>query len=640
MGHGYEYMKNPEFARCDPRTLVPTAWEFRVHDISEPLRERWLSHYRIGSEERSGMAVLAPANRTAEGLVPEAIGQWISLPPFESNPTLTLGLGLVPQGDENEACYGDFRILAESESGAVKELFWGRLDSVLWRDFALDLTQFAGRTLRIVVENVSESILLIDYARISTPAGDTPRWTLGDLTVEVVRTDPFLIEADGILNEIGPDVSAPNRLLALEGQAWYPELRAGVPHQFGDLVETRRPRYLKSDHGMHVVTLTDQESMRRSILNRAIGNCLRIIREQSLTSLIIPPLRLGSESMEEIRLFAQDLVQGIVEWYKTHHPRQFRHIWIATLFETSEVHDLYQEVLENHFETAAATRITAASDDLIRLAGIANLVKATVTGAQLSEAAMEHLEELLDALYSATEDVRETLEGVLEEAGLSEVQMLDVVTTGYRRDGRLDDKALAAYERLHDLAPTNLENAKAMASAYRCRFRLDPEETRAVYEQIFRADASDDENNRFLAAQYLLQGNQGGGSLRQLVLEKIGLAGDSDPRSPKPGRSEPPNREMFPGEAFIHPHDRQAEGTEQSPSETDPGADEGESLTKPVEASPPEPEEAEVQQAAPSEEGDETEPTESGPTLESTDTDQLLEQLTAEVQQGRADSGS
>jgi hypothetical protein len=553
VAHGHDYLCNPDLAEFDPRTLVPTGWDFRTHEPTAPTRERWLSHFRIGAEERAGIAVLAPAVRSAAGLTPEALGQWVALPAYESQPVLRLGLGLVSTTDPERVVYGDFRILLEYESGQVRELFWGRLDNTLWRDLRLPLGRHAGQTFRVIVENISEALLLVDYARIGTPAPSPSRWSLGALSIELVRSDPFLIEADAILNEIGPDGVTANRLLALEGERWQPELRRKAPYPFGELLPTRDPRYLKARQAFHVVTLTEHASMRRAILHRAMDDCLRTVRREGIASMIVPPLLLGSQDLQEIALFARDWLGDVIEWYRTYRPRAFTHLWIPTLVHPIEVHDLYCRIFGELLD-GASNHVPLGPEELIRLAGMANLVKAALQSPELGEDMLSHIEQLLEALVAADQDNRATLTRVLTEAGLSERQLLDLLSASYRRLGRLDDTALAAYERLYQLDPAHPENARAMASAYRCRFLVDGERTRAVYEQVFRADAADDENSRFLAAQLLLAGNRETTAMKSLVFERVGLG----PSGPQAVSATPalPARPLPPAEPFLHPADR------------------------------------------------------------------------------------
>ena len=553
MPHGHDYLCNPDLAEFDPRTLVPTGWTFRTHEPAAPPRERWLSHFRIGSEERAGVAVLAPALRSAAGLTPEALGQWVALPAYEAHPVLNLGLGLVSASDPDRLLYGDFRVLLEYESGQVRELFWGRLDNTLWRDLTLPLERHAGQTFRVVVENISEALLLVDYARIGTPAPSPSRWRLGALSIELVQADPFLIEADAILNEIGPDGVSGNRLLALEGDRWQPELRRRAPCPFGELLTTREPRYLKAKQAFHVVTLTEHASMRRAILHRAMDDCLRTVRREGICSMIVPPLLLGSQDLDEVALFARDWLGDVIEWYRTYRPRAFTHLWIPTLIHPIEVHDVYCRIFAELLG-GASRHVPLGPDELIRLAGMANLVKAALQSSELGDDMLAHIELLLEALAEAGPDNRATLVRVLTEAGLSERQLLDLLTASYRRLGRLDDTALAAYERLYELDPAHPENARAMASAYRCRFLVDGERTRAVYEQVFRADAGDEENSRFLAAQLLLTGSRETTAMKALVFDRVGLGPNaSKAASPAPPL---PTRPLPPAEPFVHPADR------------------------------------------------------------------------------------
>jgi hypothetical protein len=93
-----------------------------------------------------------------------------------------------------------------------------------------------------------------------------------------------------------------------------------------------------------------------------------------------------------------------------------------------------------------------------------------------------------------------------------------------------------------------------MASAYRCRFLVGGERTRSVYEQVFRADASDEENNRFLAAQLLLAGAREPSAMKSLVFERVGLGPDSRASTVKPPAV--PDRPLPPAEPFVHPRER------------------------------------------------------------------------------------
>ncbi|MBI4872683.1 MAG: hypothetical protein HY814_14080 [Candidatus Riflebacteria bacterium] len=551
MGCGCEYLTNPDLAECNPRTIVPRGWEFRVHDPSAPLRDRWLSHFRIGSEERAGVGVLAPARFEAAGALGEALGQWVTLPPYESGPLLRLGLGLVSADQNPSECYGDFRVLLETESGHVHELFWGRTDNLLWRDVELPLGRYSGQTFRIVVENVSSSLLLVDYVRISPPAANRTQWRFGGLTVEVLESDPFLIEADAIFNEIGPDGDGSNRLLSLEADRWAPLLRGGAPYAYGQLVESREPRFLKARQALHAVTLTEHAAMRRAILHTALDNCLRTVRREGIRSLIVPPVLLATEDLADVEDFARDWVQLVVDWYRTYHPRAFVRLAIPTLYHPVEIHDLYVKVVSEVFARIASGQSPLDSEELIRLAGMANLVKTALALPVHPPEVLVHCEELVEALASLGGDARAVLDRVLLEAGLSEKQMLGVLTGNYRQAGRLDDQALLAYERLLELDPGNTDNVRAIASAYRCRFKVDGERTRAVYEQVFRADAADDENNRFLAAQLLLAGSREGSAMRQLVFERVGL-GPSGSAPLHPAQASP-ERPLPPAEPFVPP---------------------------------------------------------------------------------------
>ncbi|MBI3890252.1 MAG: hypothetical protein HY303_01830 [Candidatus Wallbacteria bacterium] len=578
MAPGNEYLANPDFAEFDPRTLVPRHWEFRPLDPSAPLRERWLSHYRIGAEERAGLAVLAPGAPSGDGILPEALGQWVTLHPYEAQPVLRIGLGLVGASDSHFS--GDFRVLVESESGNLRELFWGRLDNRLWRDLALPLTPHAGQTLRVIVENVSENVLLVDYVRAGAAEAGGSRWRSGRLEVEVVRADPYLTECDAVLNEIAAQGDGQNPLLLLEAGSWAASLAAGAPYAYGELVPTSGPRYAKCRQALHLVTQTQHQPMRRSILHRAFDAALRTVRRDRIGSLVTPPLLVGAEDLEEAETFARDLILQFLEWYQTYQPRQFTRFTVATLFHPIEIHDLYHRVFDETFREAAAGAQPPGSQEIIRLAGMANLVKTWLgagTSASESEAELlEHVEDLLDALHGTGGAAHATLERVLLEAGLSERQMLDILTASYRDKGRLDDRATKTYERLHELDPANIENTRAMASAYRCRFRLDGERTRAVYEQVFRADAGDDENNRFLAAQYILAGPRESTAMRGLVLDRVGLGSPAPgTASRRPGEPEADSRapRCLPAAvAFLHPADRPASSETYGDPRPDAGA--------------------------------------------------------------------
>ncbi|MBI4865746.1 MAG: hypothetical protein HY816_02230 [Candidatus Wallbacteria bacterium] len=668
MAPSNEFLANPDFAEFDPRTLVPKDWDFRVLDTSAPLRERWLSHHRIGHEERAGLAVLAPGLPTPNGMVPEGLGQWVTLPPHEPKPALGLGLGLVSTSGGDETCAGDFRVMVESENGQTRELFWGRLDNALWRDLTLSLAPYRGQTVRVIVENVSESLLLVDYVRAGGAQQAGSRWTVGRLELEIQRTDPYLIETDAVLNEIGADGNGQNLLLALEGASWGREVRAAAPYAFGELVATQEPRYAKCRRAFHLVTLAEPAQIRRSILHRAFDAALRAVRRHQIQSLVTQPLLVGAHDIQEAEIFATDLIRQLLEWHQTHAPRHFTRFTVATLFHPIELHDLYHRVFEAAVREQAEAQPDSGSQELIRLAGMANLVKSRL-GETAAPDTVEHVEDLLEALWRWSGNARETLERVLDEAGLSERQLLEALTASYRRAGRLDDAAMRAYERLYELDPAAADNVRAMASGYRCRFRLDGERTRNAYEQVFRADASDEENNRFLAAQYILGRTRDSASMRSLVFERVGLGQGSR----GPGGSfgpQPPARPLPPAEPFVHPADRRETAPPSgelrseiyAPADAPPAEPDPAEPVEPVELSTPESLAVEAEPAAdssppaPEPAGDDSRPAEpalpfgfgpvtarppapAAPDTDSVDTDALLRRLAAEVSEARKLAG-